>query len=177
MKFVDVLTPFSTNSLALMMFTTKIDSKSNRNIFSITGPSWGESISHRCIPFTKASDDEFWCFLICVWTSDWANNRYASDLRWHFTHYDVTVISVQEWWKWKFIFIFIQTNSARGYANVSISHWCFAYIDSSELIMWVLTHVSLTHVCLLGCTTVVPEHLWTVCTVHTNTVSQQANIG
>ena len=30
--------------------------------------------------------------LICAWTNSWANNRDAGDLRWHHTHYDVTVM-------------------------------------------------------------------------------------
>ena len=34
--------------------------------------------------------------LICAWTNDWAKDRYASDLRRHRTHYDVTVMSHQE---------------------------------------------------------------------------------
>ena len=38
-----------------------------------------------------------WCralmfSLICVWTSGWANNREAGDLRRYRTHYDVTVM-------------------------------------------------------------------------------------
>ena len=36
---------------------------SNGNIFRVTWPLWGESISHRWIPLTKASDAELWCFL------------------------------------------------------------------------------------------------------------------
>ena len=36
---------------------------SNGNIFSVTGPLWGESTSHQWIPITKASDGELWCFL------------------------------------------------------------------------------------------------------------------
>ena len=31
--------------------------------------------------------------LVCAWTSAWANNRDAEDLRRHHTHYDVTVMS------------------------------------------------------------------------------------
>ena len=30
--------------------------------------------------------------LVCAWTNYWANNRHASDLRRHCTHYDVTVL-------------------------------------------------------------------------------------
>ena len=35
---------------------------SNRNIFHVTGPLWGETTGHRWIPFTKASDVELGCF-------------------------------------------------------------------------------------------------------------------
>ena len=34
----------------------------NVNIFRVTGPLWGESTGHRCIPLTKASDAELWYF-------------------------------------------------------------------------------------------------------------------
>ena len=34
---------------------------------------------------------------ICTWTNGWANNRDASDLRCHHTHYDVTVMH-HGWW-------------------------------------------------------------------------------
>ena len=34
---------------------------SNGHIFRVTGPLWGESIGHRWIPPTKASDAELWC--------------------------------------------------------------------------------------------------------------------
>ena len=36
---------------------------SNGNIFRVTDPLWGESIDHRWIPLTKASEAELWCFL------------------------------------------------------------------------------------------------------------------
>ena len=39
---------------------------SNVNIIRVTGPLWGESIDHRLIPLTKASDTELWCFLWSV---------------------------------------------------------------------------------------------------------------
>ena len=39
---------------------------SNGNIFHITGPLWGESTGHWCIPLTKASDAELWCIF---WSS------------------------------------------------------------------------------------------------------------
>ena len=32
--------------------------------------------------------------LICVWTNDWVNNRYADDLSRHYAHYDVTVMGL-----------------------------------------------------------------------------------
>ena len=42
---------------ALAMMTS-----SNGNIFRVTGPLWGESTGHRCIPLTKAGDAELWFF-------------------------------------------------------------------------------------------------------------------
>ena len=39
---------------------------SNGNIFRVTVPLWRESIGHRSIPFTKASDAELWCFIWSV---------------------------------------------------------------------------------------------------------------
>ena len=36
---------------------------SNRNIFHVTGPLWGESAGHQWIPPTKASGTELWGFL------------------------------------------------------------------------------------------------------------------
>ena len=37
---------------------------SNKDIFRVTGPFWGESNGHRWIPLTKASGAELWCFLV-----------------------------------------------------------------------------------------------------------------
>ena len=53
-------------------------------------PVAGEVPSHR--PVARSFD----VFLICVWTNDWVNNRYASDLRHHLAHYDVTVMEKQK---------------------------------------------------------------------------------
>ena len=33
---------------------------------ALLGPLWGESIGHQWIPLTKASGEEFWCFLWSV---------------------------------------------------------------------------------------------------------------
>ena len=54
----------------------------NRVIFRVTGLLWGESTGNRWIPLKKASDAELWCLL---WTNGW-----ASDLRCHRAHYDIT---------------------------------------------------------------------------------------
>ena len=67
---------------------------SNGNIFRVTGPLCGEFTGHRCIPLTKASDAELWCFLWSApWINGWVNNREAGDLRRHRAHYDVIVMS------------------------------------------------------------------------------------
>ena len=39
---------------------------SNGNIFSVTGPLWGESPGDRWIPLTKASGADFWYFDLCL---------------------------------------------------------------------------------------------------------------
>ena len=36
---------------------------SNGNISALLAPLWGESTGHRCIPLTKASDSDIYCFL------------------------------------------------------------------------------------------------------------------
>ena len=36
--------------------------------------------------------------LICAWTNDWVNNRYARDLQRHRARYDVTVINMATVW-------------------------------------------------------------------------------
>ena len=61
---------------------------SNRNIFRVTGPLWGDSTGHRWIPLSKASDPELWCFI----TNGWANNTDTGDLWRHRAHYDVIVM-------------------------------------------------------------------------------------
>ena len=53
-------------------------------------PVTGEFPSQR--PETRSFDKMI--YLICDWTNDWVNNRYAGDLRRHRTHYDVIVMSV-----------------------------------------------------------------------------------
>ena len=39
---------------------------SNRNIFRVTGPLWGQFAGDQRIPLKKASDAELWCFLLSV---------------------------------------------------------------------------------------------------------------
>ena len=51
-----------------------------------------EFTGHRCIPLTKASDAEFWCFLWFAPEQRVKSNQGAGDLRRHRAHYDVTVM-------------------------------------------------------------------------------------
>ena len=44
----------------------KMMTLSNGNIFRVTGPLCREFTGNRCIPLTKASDAELWCFLWSV---------------------------------------------------------------------------------------------------------------
>ena len=65
---------------------------SNKIIFRVTGPFWGESTSHRQIPqrLHKSQWREIFMFsLICAWTTSWANTWEAGDLRRHRAHYGV----------------------------------------------------------------------------------------
>ena len=48
---------FQSSVLGMMM-------SSNGNIFHVTGPLCGEFTGDQCIPLTKASDAELWCFLL-----------------------------------------------------------------------------------------------------------------
>ena len=61
-----------------------------QHIFGVTGPLWGESTGHQWMLLTKASYAELWCL---IWsTNGWAISQYATDLRRHRAHYDVTVM-------------------------------------------------------------------------------------
>ena len=66
----------------------------NGNIFRVTGLLRGEFTHHWWIPHRKASDAEPWCFFICAWTNNWANNEDAGELIRHCAHYDVVVMSL-----------------------------------------------------------------------------------
>ena len=46
-----------------MVYLHFMMTSSNGSIFRVTGPLCGEFTDHRCIPLTKASDAELWCFL------------------------------------------------------------------------------------------------------------------
>ena len=72
-----------------LLFCLPKTTSSNRSLFRVTGPLWGESTDDQWIPLTKASDAELWRFL---WTTDWANNREAGDLRRQSANYDVIVM-------------------------------------------------------------------------------------
>ena len=65
---------------------------SNRNIICVTGPLCAEFTGDRWIPRTKGQWRRTLMFpMICAWTNASVNNRNASDLIRHRTHYDVTV--------------------------------------------------------------------------------------
>ena len=69
---------------------------SNGNTFCVTGPLWGESTGHRWQYIGHSPHKSQWrgalmFSSICAWTSGWANNQGAGDLRCHHPHYDVTV--------------------------------------------------------------------------------------
>ena len=63
-------------------------------IIRVTGPLLGESVGHRWIPLTKASDAELWCFffLSAIEQLVEQTNGDAGDLRRRRANYDVTVM-------------------------------------------------------------------------------------
>ena len=77
-------------SVRLPSVTSVMMTSSNGSIPPVTSLLWGEFISHRWIPLTKASDAEL--SLIRVRTNSWVNNRDVGDLRRHHAHHDVTVM-------------------------------------------------------------------------------------
>ena len=50
-------------SVEFALLSTYIMTSSNGKIFHVTGPLWRESTGHMCIPLTKASNADLWCFL------------------------------------------------------------------------------------------------------------------
>ena len=66
---------------------------SNGNIFRVTGPLCGEFTGHWWIPHHKGQWRGALVFsLKCARINGWENTRGASDLKRHRTHYDVTVM-------------------------------------------------------------------------------------
>ena len=77
-----------------LMYLIYMMTSSNGSTFRVTGLLCGEFTGPWCIPRTKASDAEFWCFpwYVSGWNG-WANNGDAGDLRRYFAHYDVIVMT------------------------------------------------------------------------------------
>ena len=48
--------------LQMLFVEADMMTSSNKNVFGVTGPLWGESIRHLRITLTKASDAELWYF-------------------------------------------------------------------------------------------------------------------
>ena len=67
---------------------------STGNISRVTGLLCEEFTAQRCIPRTKASDAELWCFFIYARINGWVNIGEAGDLRRHRTHYDIFVMEL-----------------------------------------------------------------------------------
>ena len=70
---------------------------SNRNIFRVTGSLGGEPTGHRWIPPQEGQWRRASMFsLIWAWTNGRESNRDVGDLRRHCTHYDVTVMNMDD---------------------------------------------------------------------------------
>ena len=68
---------------------------SNRSIFHVTGPLWGDSTGHRWIPLTKTSDAELWSFL---WSASVQRVKQAIETQviWD----DIALIMTSSKWGW-----------------------------------------------------------------------------
>ena len=69
---------------------------SNGYILRVTGPLWGESIGHRWIPLTKASDAELWCFVLYAPEQTFEQTIKTQVVEKLRAHYDVTVMISQQ---------------------------------------------------------------------------------
>ena len=74
----------------LLFFLNNMMTSSNGKIFRVTGPLWGESTDR---PHKSQWHGALMFSFICAWTN--VEHRYASDLRRHGAHYDVTVRNSQ----------------------------------------------------------------------------------
>ena len=65
------------------------------NMFRATGPLWGEpQVTTVRFPYRGQRCEALVFSLICAWTNGWVNNGDAGDLKCHYAHYDVTVVSL-----------------------------------------------------------------------------------
>ena len=65
---------------------------SNRNIFRVTGPLWGNSPVIGEFPSQRQWRGALMFSLIWAWINGWVNNRETGDLRRHRAHYGVIVM-------------------------------------------------------------------------------------
>ena len=92
-KLLKYLAPALREPLAFII--NRMMTSSNRNIFRVAGPLWGNSPVTGEFPAPKASNGELWCFLwFAPRINGWVNNHEAGDLGRHRAHYDVTVIDL-----------------------------------------------------------------------------------
>ena len=94
---------------------------SNRSIFHVTGPLWGQFTGHRWFPPQWPAMRSFGAFFICAWTNDWVNNPNIGDLRRNCAHYDFTVMLGEMLW----IGVVFQAMSQGDMANRH--HWIRSY--------------------------------------------------
>ena len=80
-------------SCSIYRISDHMMTSSNGNIFRVTGHLCREFTDTRWFPRTWASDAELWYFLWCArFSKRFSKQWWASDLRRHRAHYDVTVI-------------------------------------------------------------------------------------
>ena len=133
----DVLAPGVASSSSATIFMMM---SSNGNLFRVTGPLWGESIGHRWLPLTKASDVELMFCLICAWTNSWAKNRDAGDLKRHRAHYDLTMTWLCDMGMYNFLQSVSNSSFYKHMGNVLI----YGHNDNNKI----LTYTYICNICI-----------------------------
>ena len=95
--FILAAIPVSFPNMEICMHFTKnvMMTSSNGNIFHVYWP-FARGIHRSPVdsPHKGQWSGALMVYFICTWTNGWANNQDAADLRYHHTHFDVTVMYI-----------------------------------------------------------------------------------
>ena len=104
---IDVVASFKTNTcMRLCAFKTVVNNRqkgpainfmmtsSNRNIFRVTGPLWGNAPVNVNCPHKAQWRWLLMLSVIFIWTNGWPNHQDAGDLRRHRVHYNIVLMTI-----------------------------------------------------------------------------------